>query len=275
MACQTGEMATPKNHSVQKAFALLRSFRSPDEWLTNVELSRRSGFSEPSAHRLMRTLEEVGAVVRDKRGRYRPGMVLANLSKDVDVGDLIRATSEDTLSSLADRLKGVVHIGILEGGMVTYAAKFGEVAGVVVPSRAGAQQEAYCSALGKILLAGLSSRRLDDFLHDGGFVSLTPQTLTVVADLRSEILTAGQRGYAVDNREAFETICCIGVPIRDPEGKIFAAVSFADTSKNLCPTWQDEVVGQLTAVAETVGRKIFPAARNATIGAFSASHSMR
>lgn len=256
-------MATPKNHSVQKAFALLRSFRSPDEWLTNAELSRRSGLSEPCAHRLMKTLEDVGAVARDKRGCYRPGMVLATLSKDVAVGELIRATSEDILTGLASRLKGVAHIGVLDNGMVTYAAKFGEVAGVPIPSRAGAQQEAYCSALGKILLASLSPQQLEDFLYDGDFIALTPQTITTVGDLRSAIVAARQCGYAVDNREVFETVCCVSVPIRDPDGKIVAAVSFADTSRNLCSTWQEEVTGQLIAVAEAINRKIFPVYANA------------
>ena len=142
-------MATPKNQSVQKAFALLRSFRGPEEWVTNAELSRRTGLSEACAHRLMKTLEEIGAVVRDRRGCYRPGMVLATLSKDVVIGDLIRATSEDALIALAARLKGVVHVGALQNGMVTYTAKFGEPISVPVPSRVGAQQEAYCSALGK------------------------------------------------------------------------------------------------------------------------------
>jgi DNA-binding IclR family transcriptional regulator len=251
-------MATPKNQSVQKAFALLRSFRSPEEWLTNAELSRRSGLSEACAHRLMKTLEEIGAVVRDKRGCYRPGMVLATLSKDVAIGDLIRATSEDVLAALAARLKGVAHVGVLENGMVTYSAKFGEVADVAIPSRAGAQQEAYCSALGKTLLGSLSTQQLEDFLHDGDFVPLTPQTITTVGSLRSEITAVRQRGYAVDNREVFSTICCIGVPIRDPAGNITAAISFADSARNLCTTWQEEVAGQLTVTAATISRKIFP-----------------
>jgi DNA-binding IclR family transcriptional regulator len=98
---------------VQKVFALLRSFSGPQEWVTNAELSRRTGLSEACAHRLMKTLEDIGAVVRDRRGCYRPGMVLATLSKDVAIGDLIRATSEDALAALATRLKGVVHVGVL------------------------------------------------------------------------------------------------------------------------------------------------------------------
>ena len=251
-------MATPKNLSVQKAFALLRSFRGPTEWLTNAELSRRSGLSEPGAHRLMRTLEEIGAVVRDRRGCYRPGMVLASLSKDVAIGDLIRATSEDLLRTLAAELKGVIHVGVLENSMVTYAAKFGESSKVLIPSRVGAQQEAYCSALGKILLAGLSSDKLEDFLHDGAFVPLTPQTITSVPDLRSEISAVQERGYAVDNKEVFQTICCVGAPIRDPGGDIVAAISFADSAGNLCANWQEDVVGRLVSATEKISRKIFP-----------------
>ena len=66
-------MATPKNLSVQKAFALLCSFDNPEEWLSNAKLSRRAGMTEASAHRLIRTLEGIGAVVRDVRGNYWPG----------------------------------------------------------------------------------------------------------------------------------------------------------------------------------------------------------
>jgi len=251
-------MATPKNLSVQKAFALLRSFRGPEEWLTNAELSRRSGLSEPCAHRLMKTLEEVGAVVRNRRGCYRPGMVLATLSKDVAIGNLIRATSEDVLRTLSSDLDGVVHIGVLENSMVTYAAKFGESTKVSIPSCVGAQQEAYCSALGKVLLAGLSPHELEDFLHDGDFVSLTPQTITTIGSLRAEIAEVREREFSVDKKEVFQTICCVGAPIRDPDGNTVAAISFADTAMNLCTSWQEEVLGRLVTATEKISRKIFP-----------------
>lgn len=251
-------MATPKNQSVQKAFALLRSFRGAEEWVTNAELSRRTGLSEACAHRLMKTLEEIGAVVRDRRGCYRPGMVLATLSKDVAVGDLIRATSEDLLAKLAGRLRGVVHVGVLNNAMVSYAAKFGEPVHVPIPSRVGAQQEAYCSALGKVLLAGMPAQALEDFLYDGDFVALTPQTITTVPSLRSELAAVRQRGYAVDNREVFQTIACVGTPVRDPLGNTIAALSFADTAGNVCRSWEEDVSGHLLSAAAAISRKIFP-----------------
>jgi DNA-binding IclR family transcriptional regulator len=72
--------------------------------------------------------------------------------------------------------------------------------------------------LGKILLASLSSQQLEDFLYDGDFIALTPQTITSIGSLRSEIAAVRQRGYAVDNRKVYQTICCVGAPIRDPDG---------------------------------------------------------
>ena len=251
-------MATPKNHSVQKAFALLRSFRGAEEWVTSAELSRRASLSQPCAHRLMKTLEEIGAVVRDRRGCYRPGMVLATLSKNVAIGDLIRATSEVALADLAARLKGVLHVGVWDNGMVTYAAKFGTSVRTPIPSKVGAQQEAYCSALGKVLLASLSAEKLEEFLYDGDFVALTPRTITTVGSLKAEISAVRQRGYAVDDREAFQTICCIGAPVRDPSGNITAALSFADGAANFSPSWQEDVASQLIAAADAVSRKIYP-----------------
>jgi DNA-binding IclR family transcriptional regulator len=251
-------VATPKNQSVQKAFALLRSLRGAEEWVSNAELSRRTGLSEACAHRLMKTLEDIGAVVRDRRGCYRPGMVLATLSQDIAIGDLIRVTCEDLLADLATNLKGVVHVGVLSNGMVTYAAKFGEPVRVPIPSRVGARQEAYCSALGKVLLAGLPAEQLEDFLYDGDLVALTPQTITSVGGLRSELAAVRQRGYAVDNREVFQTICCVGAPVLDPYGNTNAAISFADTADNLSRTWEEDISGQLASAAMAISRKIFP-----------------
>jgi IclR family transcriptional regulator, acetate operon repressor len=249
---------TPRNHSVQKAFSLLMSFRDPGEWVTNAELSRRAGLSEACAHRLMKTLEEIGAVVRNMRGSYRPGMVLASLSKDVAIGDLVRATSQGILSDLAARLKGVIHVGVLENGMVTYAAKVGEPISIRIPSLVGAQQEAYCCALGKVLVAGLDDLQLEEFLHDGKLIALTPQTITNVHDLRQEIQAVRQCGYAVDDREVFQTICCVAAPILDPGGRTIAALSLSDASERMGNQWRNEVSEALIEAAEMVTRKIYP-----------------
>lgn len=252
-------MGTPKNQSVQKAFCLLRAFKGPDEWVSNAELSRRAHLSKAAAHRLMRTLEDIGAVVRDSRGAYRPGMVLASLSRNIATGDLVRLAAQDTLTELAARLKGIVHLGVLENGMVTYAARIGTVCAVEVPSRVGCQLEPYCSALGKVLLSGLNDAQVDEYLRDGALVALTPHTITDRRHLFAEISDIRRRGYAVDDRETFQTICCIGAPILDPDGQVIASLSLADTAAHMGPGWKDEVSSALVAAAAAISRKVYPA----------------
>jgi len=251
-------MATPKNQSVQKAFALLRSFQGPDEWLSNAELSRRAHLSKAAAHRLMKTLEEIGAVVRDTRGAYRPGLVLASLSRNIAIGDLVRLASEAALADLAAHLRGIVHLGVLENGMVTCVARTGTSTRVDVTSQAGARLKPYCSALGKALLSGLSDEQLDDYLREGEMVAMTPQTITDRHKLFSQIRDIRYNGYSIDDREAYQTICCVGAPIYDPGGKVIAALALADTSDNMSASWRDEVSSALRAAAAQISRKIYP-----------------
>lgn len=251
-------MATPRNQSVEKAFAMLRSFRGPDEWVTNAELSRRAQLSEATGHRLIRTLEKIGVVVRNVKGCYRPGMLLASLSKNVDIGDLVRGTSQKVLSDLASYVKAIVHIGVLENGMVTYAAKVGDESRVPVYSRVGAQQEAYCSALGKVLLAALPNDELEEFLHDGGFVALTPQTITDVVRLRTELQNVRARGYAIDDCEVYPSLCCVGAPILDVNNQPVAAISVTDTASRLTESRREEIRNILFSVAADISRKMYP-----------------
>ena len=72
-------MASLKKQSVLRAFAVLEAFRDPQEWLTATEVSRRCSLPATSGHRLLQTLEQTGAVVRGRRGRYRRGMMVVAL----------------------------------------------------------------------------------------------------------------------------------------------------------------------------------------------------
>jgi hypothetical protein len=60
-----------KNQSVIRAFAILKSFYYPDEWVAACELSRRAKIHEATVNRFMQSLVDVGAVVRDEDGKYR------------------------------------------------------------------------------------------------------------------------------------------------------------------------------------------------------------
>jgi len=72
-AMQRRESPLPslKNQSVIRAFTILKSFYSPEEWVAASELSRRARIHEATVNRFLQSLADVGAVVRDDRGKYR------------------------------------------------------------------------------------------------------------------------------------------------------------------------------------------------------------
>ena len=252
-------MATPRNQSVIKAFRMLKSFARPDEWLTSSELSRRAGLPEASGYRLIQTLEELGAVVRGPRGRYRPGMLLLSLSRNVDIGNLLHEASQGMIVELARRLDVTLHIGLLEDDMVTYVSKVSTPTSFVSHTQLGAQLEAYCSGLGKVLLAALPEAELDRFIMEGEFIALTPYTITDPAALRAHLAEVRRKGFALDDREIREDMCCIAVPIHDAQGQIIAALSATERVDRMVPERLSALRDALTAVAAAINRKVFPA----------------
>lgn len=251
-------MATPKNRSVIKAFALLKCFRDAEEWVSSSELSRRAGLPEASGYRLMQTLEEIGAVVRGPKGRYRTGPLLLSLSHNVTLGELLREVSLPLMTELAFRLTLTTHLGILEHGMVTYIAKVSPPGAFSVHTRVGAQLEAYCSGLGKVLLAALPDDEIESFLLDGELIALTPHTITTASGLRAELKKVRLDGCAVDDREVQANMRCIAVPVRDREGRVVASLSASDAAERMTPARTEEVRVLLLDAAARLRCKLYP-----------------
>jgi IclR family transcriptional regulator, acetate operon repressor len=89
----------------------------------------------------------------------------------------------------------------------------------------GMQLEAYCSGIGKVLLAHLPKAACEDYLAAGPFVALTSRTIVDPDLLRAELANVRHQGFAVDNHEVAEDLRCIAVPLRRPDGEVVAAVS--------------------------------------------------
>jgi IclR family acetate operon transcriptional repressor len=237
---------------------MLRSFKSRDEWLTSLELSQRAHLPKASGHRLVQTLEELGAIVRGPNGGYRLGMIFVSLYHNVAMDELLRGAAAPILQKFASSLGFTLHMGILEGGMVTYISKVAGKSGFPAHTRVNAQHEAYCSALGKILLGGLSAESLESFLHDGEFVPLTPGTITDRSALRAEVEKARLLGYAVDHEESSLGVCCVAVPVRDADGQIIAAISASGEPSQMSGEKRDEAIGALWAAAKAISQKLAP-----------------
>jgi IclR family acetate operon transcriptional repressor len=261
-------MGTPTNNSVLKAFTILNAFRDSDAWLSCTELSQRANMPIASGHRLLQTLEQVGAVIRGPQGRYKPSILLCSLSRKVSLETILPQVGRDLVRDLANAFNLTVHIGVLDSGMVMYAMKSAAPAAYPIQTKVGSKLEAYCSGLGKVLLSALSVEEFETFMLEGVLVPLTAHTITNGACLRAEMDRVRRDGFAVDDREAQLDIVCVAVPIFDNEHRVVAALSASDAVSRMTEARRMEICVALRICAEQIRSKMFP-------GSYSSSTAPR
>lgn len=217
---------TRSAETLVKGLRLLSAIVADDGRSTLAQIASRSDLPLPTAHRLAMTLVSERFLERVRKGLFLPGPALGVLSAQSSVAGRIAACLRQPLARLA-QVEGVfAHFGVLEDGMVTYLVK---ESGAGLRSNLftaeNIQLEAYCSAVGKVLLAALPDHELDAYLANGPFVALTRQTLTDPQALRNELVAVRSDGVAFDRFEVCDDLFCVGVPVCDDAGRVIGGVS--------------------------------------------------
>ena len=187
-------------------------------------LADRAGIARSTAQRIVAAFVRGGLLSHAERGRYAAGLRLADLAQVADRREVLVRASRTLLQQLARDIGTTVHLGVLEGDMVTYLIK-AHGGGPDLLTRETMQLEAYCSGIGKVLLAYMTEAAQDAYLTAGPLVALTPATITDSWRLRAELELTRRRGFAIDNAELQQDVYCLAVPVRGPEGRIEAALS--------------------------------------------------
>lgn len=177
-----------------------------------------------TAHRQVATLVAEGYLTAVSGGRHLAGPRLLGMLHRLDEKRIIAEIAVPSLDRLARDLRTVVQLGTFENDMVTYRVKTGTGAPGLF-TKVGMQLEAYCSGIGKVLLAHLPEAEREAYLAAGPFPALTPRTLTAPDDLRAELGRVGARGYAIDDGEIAEGMVCVAAPIRTADDRVCAAIS--------------------------------------------------
>ncbi len=112
-------------------------------------------------------------------------------------------------------------------------------------SRAGAILPAYCTGLGKTLLAFRPEGEVAGWAAAQRFPALTPRTITSAKRLLKDLRGIRERGYGLDLEEREKGVSCIAAPVRNHTGDVVAAISAAGPSQRMPP----ELVGSDIAAA--------------------------
>jgi len=215
---------TPQIASLKRTLAMLEAIVADGGRSSVSELARQIGMPLATAHRQVTTLVAEDYLAPSSGGRHVAGMRLLGLLHRLDEKQIIANVAAPLLDKLASRVRSVVQLGTLENDMVTYRLKTGRGAQDLF-TKVGMQLEAYCSAIGKVLLANLPEDRREAYLASGPFVAVTERTIIEPAGLRRELDEVRNRGFAIDDEEIAPGLRCMAVPLRRQDGTVLAAVS--------------------------------------------------
>lgn len=219
-----------------------------------AQISQELGIPLSTVHRLTKTLERHGFLIRATRGHFLPGMVLTHLGSGYPLNEVLRQVSRPPLRTLARQTGHAAHLGVFESDMVTYLVK--EAAPKTrLFTREAMQLEAYCSGIGKVLLASLPIEDRNAYLAGGPFVSLTATTITDVEDLRAELRAIAVRGYAIDDAEVADGLRCVAVPLWH-DGNVIAALSLSSMAEVLDASFVESSLVALRTCARQIEAKL-------------------
>ena len=121
-------------------------------------------------------------------------------------------------------------------------------------SQIGLRMHAYCSSLGKVLLAGLSKAELEARLKDCSFIRFTPHTIGSLQALEAELHKVRSQGWAVDNEEYEIGNRCSAAPIYDYCGEIVAAISASGSTIQIPDEKIPEIAEGVMQIAHEISR---------------------
>ena len=212
--------------STLRAFSVLEQIAAADESLTLEELTRISGLPKPTVHRILRLLMRGGLVERhalDKR--YVVGPRVCALALAVQMRSPHRRERRAILARLVEAIGETCNFTMLDGSEVVYLDRVETSAGVRLHMDAGSRVPLHCTASGKLLLSDLPPAQMRRLLGSGPLARYTDRTITGIVALERELAKIRASGVGTDIGEYLMGSVCLAVPVRDPYGRMCAAVA--------------------------------------------------
>jgi IclR family pca regulon transcriptional regulator len=220
------------SRSLERGLAILSSFNSDRPLIGVSELSRDLDLSRSTAHRYIATLAQLGYLHQDRESkRYRLGPKVLDLGFSAINSMDVREISAPHLQQLSDETGYTVNLAILDGTDIVYiercrSSRPGQRE-IDLNLHVGARLPAYCTAMGKAILAFLPEEESEPLIERIDFAPRGPNTLTSPEAFRAELARIRERGVALNDEELAYGLRSIASPIHSQSGEVVAALNLA------------------------------------------------
>lgn len=242
--------------SVDKALIIIKLLAEKGRDMKLTEISEELDINKGTLHGLISTLKFHGFIDQDgKTQKYRLGLYLIELGDTASKSlDIIQITSP-IIEEVSNRLQETVHIAKLDNFDVVYVDKKESKQSMRIYTSIGSRNPAYCTGVGKAMLAYLDEDTLNMLLPEK-VEKFTPNTVTNKEEFIKRLKLIKEKGYALDNEEFSIGLKCVAAPIFNHEGKAIYGLSVSGPSVRMTEEKIQESIKLIKLAAEKISRKI-------------------
>jgi IclR family transcriptional regulator, pca regulon regulatory protein len=241
--------------SLARGLAVIRAFTQQRRHLTIAQLSQRTAIPRAAVRRCLYTLSMLGYVGTEDGRTYalRP-RILALGHAYLSSTPLVYA-----VQPLLDQITSLLHesssLAVLEGDEILYIARSSTTTRLMsIDLGIGSRLPAYCTSMGRVLLAGLAAADLDLYLSRVKLVKLTNRTVSTADELKVVLNAVRRDGYAVVDQELEIGLRSIAVPVSDRDGRSVAAINIGTQSSRVSVAeMESKFLPPLRAAAHELG----------------------
>lgn len=250
-------MAVQLNNSVARAFAILELFTERQPQVTAGDVAGALGLNTVTAHRFLRSLAAVGAVVPVSRGTYRLGFMFADLGNRVVHSNHLAEAAQPVLERVTADLNEASMAAILENNRIACVAIALSGRTLSVNVRVGTRMQVYCSANGKLWLAHAPEQQRERYLAETKLVQLTARTITDPARLRAQLAEIRRQGYAVNDGEREDGLSAVAVPVLGRGDNMLAGISVFGPTTRMSAEVMDKALTRLKQAAREIEAALY------------------
>jgi len=220
--------------SFARGLGVIRSFSASAPQQTLSEVAQRTGLTRAGARRILLTLEGLGYV--QSHGRQ-----FSLTPRILDLGFAYLSSlplwnlAEPVMERLVEEVKESCSAAVLDGPDVVYVMRVPTHKIMSINLGIGSRLPAYCTSMGRTLLAELDEAALDALIDKHPLLRRTERTITDPCRLKAELAKVRQQGWCLVNEELEEGLVSLSAPIRDRAGRAIAAMNISGQVNRTSP----------------------------------------
>jgi IclR family pca regulon transcriptional regulator len=210
--------------SLARGLAVIRAFTEQRRRRTIAQISHKTGIPRAAVRRCLYTLGQLGYVDSEAHAFSLCPKILT-LGHAYLSSTPLAVSAQPVLDRVSSAVQESCSLAILDGAEILYLARSANSRIMSVALTVGSRLPAYCTSMGRVLLAHLAERKFDAYLARVELRPFVDRTVTSPEKLRRLLEAARQAGYALVDQELEIGLRSIAVPVRGTSGAVVAAIN--------------------------------------------------